>query len=78
MRGMSDAAKIAIFRVTWVVTSCLWALKAALVIRGGSLDDGPIALVWLLVAGLLLVITPWSAAARRAAKEQRLAASPEP
>ena len=68
---MSDGAKIAVFRVLWVATGCLWAIQLVRVIRGGSLDEGPIALIWLLVWGVFLIATPWSAAARRTAKQRR-------
>jgi hypothetical protein len=72
MRDMSDGAKIMLYRIAAVATICLWVIQAWRLIRGESIDSGPIALLWLVFFGLYLLAVPWSADARQAAKALRL------
>jgi hypothetical protein len=77
MRDMSDGGKIRLYRIAAVATICLWAIQAWRLVRGESIDSGPVALLWLVGFGLYLLAVPWSADARLGAKAHR-ASTPIP
>ena len=68
---MSDGVKIRLYRIAAVSTICVWVIQAWRLVRGESIDSGPVALIWLVFFGLYLLAVPWSADARQAAKAQR-------
>jgi hypothetical protein len=68
---VSNGVKIAIYRVLSVATAVFWVAQGWRAIRGGDIDSGPIAVLWLSFFGLFLLAIPWSADARAERKSRR-------